>query len=164
MFKKRKTKELEKAFSKYLSKDAISEMTEIFQKTEPSDIMDELNKKEELKTYEIIVLYTKETDIQIWLETAIPKLMANNYIISTFFGIFLFAYRNCENGFDESAIKDVLSDHTKIALFIKKTKTIYIGTNERFCINPEISFNDDFLNLFSDLDYGKYMLITDDNG
>ena len=65
MFKKRKPKELEKAFSKYLSKDAISEMTEIFQKTEPSDIMDELNKKEELKTYEIIVLYTKETDIQI---------------------------------------------------------------------------------------------------
>ena len=157
MFKKRKTKELEKAFSKYLSKDAISEMTEIFQKTEPSDIMDELNKKEELKTYEIIVLYTKETDIQIWLETAIPKLMANNYIISTFF-------RNCENGFDESAIKDVLSDHTKIAVFIKKTKTIYIGTNERFCYNPEISFNDDFLNLFADLDYGKYMLITDDNG
>ena len=93
-----------------------------------------------------------------------PQVDGQQLYNINFFGNFLFAYRNYENGFDESVIKNVLSDNTKIAVFIKKTKTIYIGTNERFCINPEISFNDDFLNLFADLDYGKYMLITDDNG
>ena len=105
MFKKRKPKELEKAFSKYLSKDAISEMTEIFQNTDSADIMDELNKKEELKTYEIIVLYTKEVDIQKWLETAITKLMANNYIISTFFGNFLWTLDPACQGYLNNARK-----------------------------------------------------------
>ena len=153
-------KELEKFFSKYLSKKDISEINEVFNSGSKNPI-DELNKRKESKPYEILVLYTKEVDVQKWLETVIPKLVANNYVISEFFGNFLFSYRNCDDGFDETVIKTIIDDDTKIAVFIKHTKIINMGTNGVLRFNPLISFNEDFLKLFADLDYGKYMLMAD---
>lgn len=161
MFKKRKSKEIEKSFSKYLSKDSIAEILETFDNTKSEKILDEFNKKAELKTYEIIVLYTKEYDVQKWLEKVIPKLKANNYVISSFYGNFLFADRKCENGFDESIIKSILDDKTKMAVLIKKTQMINMGTNDVLRYNPKFHFNDDFLTLFGKLNYGEYMLIPD---
>lgn len=162
MFKKHEYKELEKCFSKYLGKKGVSEIDEILN-SGTENLIDELNKKKQLKTYEILVLYTKEFDIQKWLETVIPKLIANNYIISDFFGNFLFAYRTCDNGVDEASIKSIINDDTKIAIFIKNTKTINMGTNDALRFNPLISFQEDFLKTFADLDYGKYILMTDDD-
>lgn len=161
MFKKRKSKEIEKSFSKYLSKDSIAEILETFDNTESEKILDEFNKKAELKTYEIIVLYTKEYDVQKWLEKVIPKLKANNHVISSFYGNFLFADRKCENGFDESIIKGILDDKTKMAVLIKKTQMINMGTNDVLRYNPKFHFNDDFFTLFGKLNYGEYMLIPD---
>ena len=71
--KKRTSKEIEKDFSKYISKESISEILEVFNNAESEDVMAELNKKAELNNYEIIVLYTNESDIQKWLEKMIPK-------------------------------------------------------------------------------------------
>ncbi len=56
--KKRTSKEIEKYFSKYISKESISEILEVFNNAESEDVMAELNKKAELNNYEIIVLYT----------------------------------------------------------------------------------------------------------
>ena len=85
-------------------------------------------------------------------------------MISSFYGNFLFADRKCENGFDESIAKGILDDKTKMAVLIKKTKMINMGTNGALRYNPKFHFNDDFLTLFGKLEYGKYMLLTDESG
>ena len=149
-----------KAMKKYFSKGSVSKMLNGFN-SEPDDITDELWKKAEVKTYEISVFYTKELDVQKWLERLIPKLIENNYIIDSFFGNFLFAFRACENGFDEATIKNLIEDNTKIAVFIKDTEIINVGTEKRFKFGPVISFGEDFLKVFSDLEYGKYMVMKD---
>ena len=161
--KKRTSKEIEKDFSKYISKESISEILEVFNNAESEDVMAELNKKAELNNYEIIVLYTNESDIQKWLEKMIPKLKANHYMISPFFGNFLFASRKCENGFEESVVKEILDDKTKMAVFIKNTQMVTVGTENVLNFAPKINFGEDFLEKFAKLEYGKYMLFADEN-
>ena len=88
-----KKRKLKSYFSKYISKDDMNEIIETFN-SGSDDIIGKLNKKAKYNTYEILVLYTKESQIQKWLEKIISRLTENNYMISDFFGNFLFAYRN----------------------------------------------------------------------
>lgn len=159
MFGKRKI--MNRLFAGYDKKD-YKNLKEFANDGNYDDLVKKLNDNEPELLYDILVLSTKCDGLDTWYLEMIPKIKKAGFFISSVFANYIFAYRKSNSSIcNKQNIEKIIDDNIKAMIITSHTKMYKINTEGIFDYIPLISFKEEYLKRFLNLEYGNYITILE---